>query len=104
MNTIALSNTPNQKLSVSIAGRAYTIRTHYAPDGICFVDIYADWEPLALGVKAIPNSRLIPYDYQLQGGNFFFVCEDGAYPDWELFGWTHNLVWFDTAEIEEIGL
>lgn len=98
MLSIALNNTPNQKLSVDILGITYGIETKLF-DGMLYMTVYAGEVLLCAGVRAMPNAVVIPYPYLTQGGNFLWYCPDGDYPDWEKFNTQHALLWLSDEEI-----
>lgn len=99
MLSIALNQTPNQRLSVNIDGvGGYSIETKLF-DGILYMTVYDDTKLLCSGVRAMPNRVVIPYPYLTNGGNFFWYCPDLEYPDWEKFNNQHLLLWLTDEEL-----
>lgn len=101
MIEIDLQNIPNQEFTKEINGVRYAFRLH-TYDDILFVDIAADDESLKRGVRACPNTPLIPYNYKTRGGNFLFYCLKNEYPHYLKFGVTQQLVYLTDAEIAQI--
>lgn len=99
MYIIELNKTPNQRLGVTILGVNYTLETRLLDDGILLMNIYADNVLLISGLRCIPNAKVIPYTHLTNGGNFFWLCEDDHYPDWQKFNEQHSLLFLTDAEL-----
>lgn len=97
MLQIAIQNLPNQEFSVFIGNYNYDLR-FMTFNQLTFCDIYRDNQVIALGVRCMPNQKLIPYEYMERGGNFFFHCINNDYPTFEQFGITQFLRYATTAE------
>lgn len=106
MYLIPLKNTPNQELSVTIDGIFYTIRLRYwspdGKDGILFAQVKVGDNDWTGSTRCVPNESLIPYDYLAPNGNFYFICSDNHYPDYNKFGVEHRLVFLTSDEIENV--
>ncbi|MDR1367909.1 MAG: hypothetical protein LBJ76_04235 [Candidatus Accumulibacter sp.] len=101
MIEIPLEAIPNQALSVTIEESFFEIHLQTLDNGAVAVSIQRDTEPVILGVRAMPNRRIIPYR-NLEGGsgNFFFLCPNGSYPAYEGFGTRYRLLYANDAELE----
>lgn len=106
MYLIPLKNTPSQELSVTIDGIFFTIRLRYwSPDGdngIIFAQVKIGDGEWTGSTRCMPNQSLIPYQYLSGYGNFYFLCSDGQYPDYNKFGVEHRLVYLNQDEIAEV--
>ena len=105
MYLVPLQNTPNQELSVTIDGVFYQIRLRYwSPDnqdGIVFAQVKVGNNEWTGSTRCIPYQGLIPYNYQTNGGNFYFLCTDNDYPNYEKFNVEHRLIFLNDNELEE---
>ena len=101
MLKINLNNAPSQSFGISISGVNYDITLKLA-GGIEYASVSADNVVLCSGVRCIPNKPIIPYPYLTKGGNFYWVCDDGEYPDWEKFNGQHVLVYVTDAEADNV--
>lgn len=106
MYLIPLKQTPCQELSVTLNGVFFIIRLRYwSPDGengIVFAQVKVGDKDWTGSTRCIPNQALIPYQYLSGNGNFYFICSDGEYPDYNKFGVEHRLVYLDNQEIAEL--
>lgn len=98
MQEIELNSTPNQSLGVTLNGINYKLNIKLFDD-VLYMTVYAANVLLCSGVRAMPNQVVIPYPYLTDGGNFFWYCSDGEYPDWNKFNNRHKLLWLTDAEI-----
>ena len=101
MQTVYLPAQPSQTAAVRIGGVSYAIDISTFR-GVTLVSISADGEPLANGVKAVPNSWLIPYRYLERGGNFRFETLSENYPIYSDFGVSAQLVYYTSEEADAI--
>jgi hypothetical protein len=106
MYLIPLQQTPCQELSVTIEGIFYQIKLRYwSPDGqngVIFSQVKVGDNPWSGSTRCVPFQGLIPYKYQTNGGNFYFVCTDYDYPDYKKFGIEHRLIFLNDTELKEI--
>jgi len=100
MQEIALSNIPNQSLSVRLEDAQYDI-TLKACDGVMGVTIVRDNEVLISNVRAVCGVGLLPYRY-LEEGNFFIDTLDDELPDYTKFGISQSLIYVTQAELAAI--
>lgn len=96
MIEITIQSVPNQTLSIDIDGYSFDISLKTA--GTIIADISIDQVVKVQGVKCLPNKAILPYQY-LEHGNFFFVTEDGDYPDYTQFNISQSLVYLTADEM-----
>ena len=105
MLIIPLQQTPCQELSVTIDGVFYQIRLRYwSPnnqEGIIFSQVKVGEKEWTASTRCVSYQGLIPYKYQTNGGNFYFVCTDNDYPNYNKFGVEHKLIYLSNSELEE---
>lgn len=106
MYLIPLQQTPAQEFSVTIDGVFYQIRLRYwSPDsknGIMFAQVKVGDNEWTASTRCVARQGLIPYEYQTSGGNFYFLCTDNDYPNYQKFGVEHRLIYLSDAELEEV--
>lgn len=106
MYIIPLEQTPNQEFSVTINNVFYQLRLRYwSPDnenGIIFSQVKVGDNDWTGSTRCVPNQPLIPYKYQTNGGNFYFICSDNQYPDYNKFGVEHILVFANDEELNNV--
>lgn len=104
MYLIPLQQTPCQEFSVTIDDVFYQIRLRYwSPDnkdGIMFSQVKVGNNEWTASTRCVARQGLIPYKYQTNGGNFYFVCTDNDYPNYTKFGVEHKLVFLSDEELE----
>lgn len=98
MRTLPIEAMPNQQLSINIDGNRWTVRLKIAVNSM-FADIYLNDEPLILGQRIAVGTPVIPYDYLATAGNFIFVVEGDALPDWTQFGITQQMLYVSPGEL-----
>lgn len=98
MVKIDLNLTPNQTFGVAALDVNYNISLRTI-DGMTYATISADTVVLAYSVRCIPNHVLLPYPHLTSGGNFYWDCSDGDYPDWHKFNNEHRLLFLTDAEL-----
>lgn len=105
MYVIPLKQTPCQEFSVTIDGVFYQIRLRYwSPDnkdGVIFAQVKVGDNEWLGSTRCVPSQPLIPYKHQTRGGNFYFICSDEQYPDYNKFGVEHILIYLSNEELEE---
>lgn len=108
MIEVPLKQIPCQELNITIDNIRYGLRLRYFSSdnetGITFVQIKIGDGDYSGDIRCMPNTRLIPYDYQCEGGNFYWLCTDAEYPNYEKFGVDHRLVYLTDAEKEELDI
>lgn len=98
MQTIALQQVPNQRLSANLDGNRWDIVVKEA-DGIMFVDLTMNDVAVLTGQRVVAGTPAIPYEY-LQGfGNFLFLTEGEALPYWDRFTIDQQLVYVSAGEV-----
>ena len=105
MYIIPLEQTPNQEFSVTIDDVFYQIRLRYwSPDneGVIFSQVKVGDNEWTGSTRCVPYQSLIPYTYQTNGGNFYFICTDNHYPDYTKFNVEHKLIYMTNEELEEL--
>lgn len=103
MIEISLMQIPNQSFSIRLDESWFNVRINSMDNGACVVSIDRDNVTVISGVRAMPNSPLIPYQY-LEGtaGNFAFVTRNGEYPTYTEFGVSQALIYASAEEIAAI--
>jgi len=109
MRQIAITNIPNQTLSVQLDGNAYDIRLHACRDspttgvGIMTVTLTRNNVLLVSGERLVAGFPIIPYLYLEAGdGNFIVNTQNQDYPDWRQFGVSQFLLYASNAELEAL--
>lgn len=99
MDFIPLENTPNQEFPITLDNNLYTLGFRTIGD-LTYMDLDINGTVVISGMRCPPNQPLIPYQYlEGSGGNFIFVTQLGAYPNFTEFGITQNLVYASAAEL-----
>ena len=98
MYDIPLQGVPQQLIETTLDGVDYAIQLRIA-QGMTLADISANGELIKAGVRCIPGKAIIPYDYLTRGGNFFWYCLNGDYPNYQYFETTQFLIYLSDAEI-----
>ena len=96
---ISLRKTPNQQVGTVIDGVSYTLNFRTTAHGILLVDLTVGSELLFSSQRCVANSLVIPYPYLTNGGNFYFLCTDNEYPDFNKFNDAHILLYLTDEEI-----
>lgn len=86
---IPLLAVPNQSFSTPVEGALYDIAIRFTGT-IMAVDIARDGTQLITGERAVQNAPLL--GRSAAGGNFVFTTEDEAYPNWQNFGGSCQLI------------
>jgi len=97
MRVVPLAAIPNQSFTVTLSGVRWALRIATA-SGVTVCDVSREGVALAQGVRALAGQPLIPYKRQ-ETGNFIFVTDGEALPDYLMFGVTQTLVYLEPAEI-----
>ena len=100
---ISLNLTPNQSFGVTIDEVNYNIALKLF-DGVTYATISLDNVVVCNSIPCVANSLLIPYEYMTNGGNFYWACQDGAYPFYEKYNDEHLLIYLTDDEIATYGL
>lgn len=98
MYEIPIDKLPAQTLGVTLANAAYII-TLRSVQGLVLADIEIDGKAKVKSAKCLPNHKILPYKHLTKGGNFYFYCQDHAYPDYKKFGEDHKLYFLTDDEI-----
>lgn len=97
---VPLESIPNQSLSIRLEGRRYEIRLNWGAE-IMSATIIRDDEFIISGVRCVPGSFLLPYQYlEESSGNFVFETSNGNLPNYQDFGDTQILLYFSNEELE----
>lgn len=102
MIQIDLDPIPNQSFSLVVDQSRYEVTIRLAVE-VMIADILRDGEEVVLGVRCLPDTLIIPYQY-LEGskGNFVFLTEGDEIPNYTLFGVTQNLYYLSPTELAEL--
>ena len=90
----------NQSLSVPLDSNRWVISLKLAA-GIMSATISRNDVTLVTGLRVTPGTPLLPYRYQ-EAGNFIFLTDGDAYPDYRQFGITQTLTYTSAAELGAI--
>ena len=96
---IPLASLPNQEFTVTLDGDRYNITVKKCTTVMEF-SIVRNGVDIILGVAAVPQFPIIPYQY-LETGNFFIETANDELPDWEQFGVSQFLIYFSPSEMAE---
>ncbi|UPK82542.1 hypothetical protein LW139_07590 [Proteus vulgaris] len=95
MKVIPLKAIPNQRLSVNLEGVNWTL-TIKAGRNAMYIDIERENVVIAIGMRAVANTPIIPYRYLANGTNLAFITENDDLPWYESFDRTQSLIiWSD---------
>lgn len=102
MIQIDLDKVPNQSFSLIADQTRYDVSIKLAVESM-IADISRDGEEVVIGVRCLPDTLIIPYQY-LEGGkgNFVFLTENDEIPNYTLFGVTQNLYYLSPTELAEL--
>lgn len=99
MQLIPLQNTPNQSFPITLNNVRYLL-TFRTIGMLTYVDIDINNVRTVSGVRCPPGEPLLPYEYlEGAGGNFAFLTQNGAYPNYTEFGITQTLIYASPAEL-----
>lgn len=97
---IELQQIPNQSFSIVLNERRYDFRLIQSTE-VMVVDISRDGLPVVMGMRCLPDTPLMPYQYlEDNSGNFIFTTENDAFPVYTDIGITCFLLYFSAAEME----
>ena len=97
MREISLQTVPNQRIDVSVGGKAWRIDLKAITGGMA-ASIWADNEMLISGTRILANSMILPFKYLSIYGNF--TIDSGGNPiDWRLFGRSQALYFIEPDEL-----
>ena len=99
MQIIELQNIPNQEFSVTIDGNAWFIQLRTMRSGATFASVTLNNELLINNILLTPNAPLLPYPYISNGKNFYMLCDNDDYPNFEKFNVTQRLVYATDEEL-----
>lgn len=98
MKKIPLAAVPNQKLTTQLDGNQWDITVTRTANGTA-ISVDVNGVTIASGVRPVAQQTVFFSPLMAKFGNLVFDCEDGAcYPDYNLFGTTHNLYFLTTSE------
>lgn len=92
-----LEKLPRQQFTTTQNGVLFDVRIFDAC-GVMFIDIKADQNPVILGVPLIPAVKLIT-NGSFELGNFAFSSYADEKADWQKFGISQSLIYFDPSEL-----
>lgn len=98
--SISIRAIPRQELKITRDGFRYSLKL-MSIDELMYLDLVIDEQPILSGFPVVSGSPLIPYEH-LETGNFMFVTDDDAYPDYLEFGITQSLLYYSVAEMEAL--
>lgn len=97
---IPIEAIPNQEFSIRLDSFRYGITLNSVNDGALCATITRDGVPVISGVRCVAGRMILPYPYlEGLGGNFYFDTPNDEIPDYRQFGTTHQLIYFDAAEL-----
>ena len=103
MQRLRIPNIPNQRFSITLDNVAYQLRLRTIDRydvKLTLADIYINGSLVKSGVRCVPDSPLIPYEYLTENGaNFFFHCINGDYPYYTEFNRTQVLCYGTKEEL-----
>lgn len=100
MQQVPLAVVPNQKFSIRLDNVRYVIQIQKTENVMC-ATIQRNGITVLSGQRCLPNTALIPYkSVEDEQGNFVFVTQLGALPDYLEFGKTQFLYFATNAEIQ----
>ena len=101
MIEITLQQKPNQSFSFDMDGLSYDITLKTASSVVA--DVSIGNEIVIQGMRCMAYRPIIPYEYLAQeGGNFFFITDNGEAPDHEKFGSSQSLFYLTAEEVGEL--
>lgn len=95
---IPLDKLPSQILGVTVGDAGYILHLR-SVNGMVLANVEINGVKAVNGAKCLPNHKILPYPHLTQGGNFYFYCQDNAYPDYTRFGDDHQLLFLTDDEI-----
>jgi hypothetical protein len=98
MQTLSLSNVPNQSFSTTLDGNRYDFTIFQANGVMCF-NVNINEIDTADGFRITTDEFLIPLAYAQGGGNFLLLTLNDALPDFNQFGITQTLIYLSVDEI-----
>lgn len=88
---------PNQTFLVTLDGNLFNIAIKYT-NGVMSVSMTINGVDVLDNIRAVAGSPLIPSQYQ-EAGNFLFLTQNFALPDYSQFNITQLLYYFSAAEL-----
>lgn len=100
MLLVPIKNIPNQIFSVTLNDVGYRVALRTI-QGLTFMSVWANGEPLFYNQICTPNNWVNQYDYISVNGKFYFYSLDDEYPNYEKFGITQALYFMTPEEVNE---
>lgn len=107
MKIIPLQAIPNQTLTIQLDENNWSINLHTCDNtpqtpgtAIITIDFNLNNVDILNGLRIVPNTFLIPYNYLATAGNFTMLTDNDDYPDYNLFGINQYLIYTSQAEIQ----
>jgi|ERR1039458_1498764 hypothetical protein len=98
MQTLNLSNVPNQKFSTTLDKNRYVISI-YQTSTCMSCDISCNEIQLVSGYRIVTGAFLIPFYMQGVNGNFILITQNDNLPDYTQFNTTQILMYLTAEEI-----
>lgn len=100
MLLVPIKNIPNQMFSITLGDVGYRVALRTI-QGLTFMSVWVNDEPLFYNQICTPNNWVNQYDYISVNGKFYFYCLDDEYPSYEKFGITQALYFMTPEEVNE---
>ncbi len=102
MQVINIIPVPSQEITITINNIRWLLRLKGIGNSV-IMDVNVNGEEIVKGLKLLGNTQIIPYNYlSIARGNFMMEVEEGELVDWEKFGDTQNLFYFNEEEVKKI--
>ena len=98
MVKIELDKIPNQMFNVLLENTMYKVQLRTI-QGLTYMSVWANEEPLFHGQLCSPNIFVNPYNYVGIGGKFMFKCIDDEYPNYKNYGNAQELLFYTAEEV-----
>lgn len=94
---VPLQSIPNQDFTITLDGNLFGIGLH-TTNGVMSVSMTINGIDTLDNIRTVAGSPLIPSKYE-EAGNFMFVTQNQALPDYDQFGTSQILLYFTAAEL-----
>lgn len=94
---VPLQAIPSQSFSITLDGNLFEIGMHVT-NGCMSTSMIINGVDVIDNVRTVAGSPLIPSKYQ-EAGNFMFLTQNQALPDYTQFGTSQVLLYFTAAEL-----
>lgn len=98
--TIPIQALPNQELTVVLDGNTWDV-TIRATNGVMSITLVLNGVIDIENLRVVAGMRVIPSEYE-EAGNFVFITQNFALPEYPQFGVSQSLIHFSAAELAVI--